>query len=424
MTYIGPRMLRVWAVLFLAASAAHASFEKGGLLGSGGRSAALGGASIALADDLATARSNPAGLSQMQGAHLFGSREAASRTKDVTTFFGAATMIEGIGVSVLASDTSFKVGNERQYAVAAGIPFEEVPWISFGAAIKMLSSNLGVDKADGFGLDGAIMARPSLPWYGAELRMALAVEDALGSISWNDGFSEELKRQVRFGLGVRVGRSLYVLSEFISAEERAGRETITAFGIEQTYELSRIPLSLRGGWRDGDRRDPIFTTGLGVKIGSASLDYAMTGQTESQGVLNLFSIKWNFGGGLFQIAGQLPRSLEVWVRPDREIIEVTSPYESMTFAVRYPKAEQISSWAVLLIDKCGEVVWNVEGSGIPPELLTWNGTTIEGAFVPTGSYTCHLLVRGPGAYRYLSKGTGFKVKRAPEPGDTETPGGF
>ncbi|MEK7765159.1 MAG: hypothetical protein AAB368_02875, partial [bacterium] len=96
------------AVLLLAAPAARAAFEKGGLLDEGPRNASLGGCGGAFASDPAGAKGCPASLARLEGMPVLLGMGAATQA-DLGTFVAGAV-----------ATPSVKIGDSGWYQDASG----------------------------------------------------------------------------------------------------------------------------------------------------------------------------------------------------------------------------------------------------------------------------------------------------------------
>jgi hypothetical protein len=401
------------------------------MLDEGPRSAALGGASAALGGDAVTARANAAGLALMGGPHVIAALGAATEAGVSHAVFGGGTMIEGMGLSALVSQTRSGSAYDRSLMLSIGLPVEELPWFSLGASLKYLTTGMKTGTASGFGFDASVMAHFGLPWQAVEVTVAAGIEDALASLKWDDGLTEDVGRQARLGAGIEAGKGLALLSEIRLIRGTGRPEGILAFGLEEAFRAWGIPAAVRMGWRDGKYREASFTGGFGVRYGAAAFNYALVGETKSLGWLNTASLTFEFGARLEpRTAGAIsgyPVPLG-GVEPEERTFVLTSPYRSMNFSVRAPRVGRSASWAVLFSDSRGEVVWSAEGEGAVPAVVEWNGGMMDGREAPQGVYSCQLVIRGPGTYQYLSRGATFRISRPRERRKDETepeePGGF
>jgi len=420
----------------LAAFPAAAAFEPGGLLDASPRSASLAGSDVAAGGGLAAGCA--ASLADLRAPDSLGSVGAATRAGLTAAQLSAGAPVNGLGIGI--SFRSLSAGNaaERTWIAGLGMPVEEVPGLSLGAALKVLEAGFPGDRASGFGLDLSARGRLPVDVEGVELHAAAGLDNAFGGIAWTSGNREDLTRQARAGLAARVDGSLLVLAEGRFVRGPAVREGIWAFGLEHALSVRGVDGALRIGWRDGTERTGTLSAGAGAAWGRATIDYAIVGATRSQGYLHVVSARWRWGEG--DLVGDAAKP-KAWgsstnpgghvigsdVTPESETLVASSPYRAFEFAIRPPRMGRIEGWMVLIVDGTGEVAWSAEGDGAPPASLEWNGSTQRGQAAPAGRYVCQLVLRGPGALRRVSSGWAFRLVRPPERGrgpEPEGEGGF
>jgi len=417
--------------LFLAfiPAAGMSAYEKGGVLDGGPRAAAIGGAGSSLSDDALTAGGCPAGLAWL-GAPSLAAAIGMDGVKELSSaVMGAGGTFEGVGLGGQYRRTAFKSASEQLVSLGTGLPIEELGWLSVGVGIKYMAVDMKVDRASGFGLDMGVMGRHALPWNGTELRWAAAVEDAMGGLKWESGFEEDLSRQSRLGLGLKLATGTAILSEVRRINSILGDETIVSGGVEQVISSWGADFALRTGIRDGSARPASVSGGLGVKYGPVSADYAaVQGLGAGGGIEHLISFSWMLGAGIPVMAGGRGKpGEEASMIPVSNPLEFNSIYESAEFSVNTPRNSRPSSWVVAIMDHCGDVIWDLEGEGPPPASLKWNGTTLNGEPAVSGIYSCVLMLRGPSSLQQVSRTSSFKLKRPRDETSIQLPegaGGF
>jgi hypothetical protein len=421
-------MAIAFSLLFMPA-VGIAAYEKGGVLDEGPRAAAIGGAGSALSDDALTARGCPAGLAWL-GAPSLAASYGMDSVRDLSSVvMGAGAVYEGVGIGGQYRRTAFGSASEQLVSLGTGIPIEELGWLSVGVGLKFMAVDMKVDRGSGFGLDLGLMGRHALPWDGIELRWAGAVEDAMGGLKWDSGFEEDLSRQSRLGLGVKLGSGTALMSELRRINSILGDETIVAGGIEQVIPAWGAEWALRAGARDGSVRPASVSGGLGVKYGPLLLDYAASQSLGAGGGMEHFvSFSWMLGAGLPLMAARGGNDdAESVMAPVANPLELKSRYESGEFTVKTPRNSRASTWVVAIMDHCGEVIWDLEGEGQPPASIKWNGTTLRGEPALPGNYSCVVMLRGPSALQQVSKTVPFRLKRPLEAAEIPLPegaGGF
>jgi len=389
------------------------AYEKGGVLDEGPRAAAIGGAGSSLSDDALTARGCPAGLAWL-GAPSLAAAYGMDSMKDLSSVvMGVGGTYEGVGLGGQYRRTAFKSASEQLISLGTGLPIEELGWLSIGVGVKAMSVDLKVDRASGFGLDMGVMGRHLLPWQGIELRWATAVEDAMGGLNWDSGLQEDLSRQTRLGLGVKLGSGTAVLTELRRINSILGDENIMSGGVEQVISAWGADFALRTGIRDGSLRSASVSGGVGAKYGPIVADYAAVQSLGTGGgIQHLISFSWIMGAGLPMLAGKDGgKDAESEMTPVSDPLEFTSRYDSAEFRVKTPRNANASTWVVAIMDHCGEVVWDLEGEGQPPASLKWNGTTLRGDTAAPGTYSCVMMLRGPSSLQQISRTVQFKLER-------------
>jgi hypothetical protein len=271
------------------------------------RSAALGHTGVCDPDNgfatfhnpaLAAASSDPVRLSAGQTQWLMGSQIShAAATVQRKTRAGAWGL--GLTFSRLATDpfqTTDGLGNTTGKtsfgAQAAGASLSR-SWggvVSVGAGIKSVEQ--GFDAQPGTrntisAWDAGVFARSkSGRWsIGAALKNA-------GASSTNDGVSEELPTALRAGMEWRPGDGQFTWSVDV-ARPKSGS---AAVGAGLGFRASNA-LTLRAGYdgRTAGSQYAGLTSGLGVKVGSFSIDYAFTPFGEL-GNAQRISVSWAHGG--------------------------------------------------------------------------------------------------------------------------------
>ncbi len=425
-------------LIVCGAGPAVASFEKGGLLGAPPRSVALAGADLALPGAMDAAAGEAASYTLLNVPALVAAYGVTTEGALGGLHVSAGGTWGGLGVAGSFDRRAAGGVSERRIGIGAGVPVEEVPGLSFGARLTLLATDLGGDAASGVAADLSVSLPLPSPVGGLELRGALAADDAFGSLDWESGLEERMARQIRIGAAGRWRDRITGYAEARLIRGPLGREAIGAAGAEYVFAViphpvvGELELAPRLGWRGGDARDGAVTGGLGIARGPVRLDYALAGPTPGQGTLHVLSAGYRLEG--FSTPGTRRMTPATAISggdagaavPEVPSLRFDTPYTTLRIAVAPPKGFIVETWAVLVLDSRGEVVWSAEGNGVPPGSVEWNGGALNGTAAPAGSYECRLAARGPGAFRSFSAGTPFRLirpsgKPLPEP---DGPGGF
>lgn len=280
-------------------------------LGAGARAAAMGGAQVAVADDLDAAAWNPAGLGLIdrtvaQAAH----RESVARTR-----YDVAGFARPVGRGVLAVSGSFlshggiagrdaagaetgDFGAADLSAALSGAAKLPTLGIRLGAGAKYVHSRIAEARAQTVAFD--LGAQGALPWAaGPGTAMAgLAVRNLGPGLRFLDERSP-LPLTLAAGLGWRMASRLTLGLDYSRRPYAALKDDVAA-GADLTV-LGR--LSLRMGFASAAARTRGegvsaalggVTAGFGVRAGDWRVDYSMAPMGEL-GNAQTFSLTARFG---------------------------------------------------------------------------------------------------------------------------------
>lgn len=282
--------------------------------GAGARPMGMGQAAVADPQQVFAAFWNPAGLAAVDRLAL--ASQYASLFQVVSHYgLAVATPLMGgaVGLGYINESTGdipltslgpdgrpVLSGSFSDVKDALGLSYGQAiltPGLSAGATIKYYRETLYDQKAAGYGLDlGLIYLIP-----GTELSLGLTGRNIMRSaLVWPSGASDALGRRLAGGLSYtgEVWDKPVLLSMDLEA---ASAKQIKAF-----YGLEVAPLdmlAIRAGLADGN-----FTTGLGLKFGQFTLNYAFGAHSDLE-ASHQFSISWNEGPAGFVQAPQ-PRVSE------------------------------------------------------------------------------------------------------------------
>jgi hypothetical protein len=257
-----------------------ASYAK---LAPGARSAGMGSAQSAVADDAYALAYNPAGMAQVERSEL-GSQTASFPLGRQAYYFSLVTPIQAdspyhVGFSWsqfrLVDGIEARVKNTPEPDALLGVA-DDVFSVGFGSwipgsdnlaagvAFKLLQDDLGDSNSSGFGLDLGFLyvLQPGL-------KLAVVMQDIYTAVTWNTGSNEQVPVDTRLALAWQVpGWSLLVTGEL---------EKSLVQGLKDRLGLEWRPLAgvaLRGGFNNGG-----LAAGAGlvlpvVKRLDARIDYA------------------------------------------------------------------------------------------------------------------------------------------------------
>ena len=235
----------------------------------GTRALSLGGAFSAVADDASAPYWNPAGLTGVGhqaflGEHswLFGSDVGS----DYVSFVLPLTWRQAVALDlhhIGLNEDGLRFGENRfglSYAANLG------KGVSVGATGRLVTRGFELDETSlgegsGFGLDCGILWNPI-----TAMRLSLSTQDAFDTrIRYSDGHSAIAYRQaLHAGASYRL-RERVLLCGQVDDRWHAGLEVTALSGLALRAGLERYRENAEG---------TSFSTGLGLKVGPLSLDYA------------------------------------------------------------------------------------------------------------------------------------------------------
>lgn len=373
------------AVLLITAggSVARATDDAGvpgGFLrfGASARSLALGNAVSGLADDVATAYWNPAGLVQLRTMEV--TAMGATMYNDTRyTFFSLGLPTESWGTFSLNGTFTNSGEFERStWDADLGETFSEKEGIfslgyangssrfAYGLSLKAVSQDIGGASGSSTGLDAGFMFRPHrLLSLGASVQNLVTPKITLVDEE------EELVRSARAGLALRFFRGrLRVTTDLVKTEYM---DTSFRSGLEV---LPLRYLVLRGGY-DSEREH--MSAGAGFRLENWQFDYAFV--NTDLGSQNVVSATLRFG---------VPFGVKM--KTDRALFSPSGSDRNVTFAIQTAVRGTIESWRLEIVDGQGDLVRTLSGNGVPPEGVTWGGEDEQGRLVGNGKYDVRVTV--------------------------------
>jgi hypothetical protein len=346
--------------------------------GTSARSLALGNAVTGVADDVATAYWNPAGLAQLRtlelsamGASLFedtqyGFVSLGLPTNNFGTFslggtfvrsggFERATLFEDFDEEFSEAEQMFSVG----YARGSGR-------FAWGVALKSVSQSIGGASGSGFGADLGLYFRPA-----RNASFGFAVQNAMAPQITLDQQSERLARTYRAGAGLRFFGSRFLVltdvakTEFQDLTVQSGLELWPrqGFGLRSGYDASTQQLAIGGGMRWGNWQ----------------FDY--THLAHDLGRTNIVSATLRFG---------VPYGVKV--KRDRALFSPSGEDREVRFDIETAVRGQIDSWELEIEDREGNPIRTLSGNGPPPGEIVWSGDDDNGRLVTDGSYLVRMVI--------------------------------
>lgn len=371
------------AAVMATAGAAGAADGGEGLAGdwlnrhASARSAAIGGARMALPDEPLAALVNPAAAAWLErGAVQVG-----------TTRLFEDTSINGFGIALPASgrpslafnlltlgsggfertgplsDEALGTFDEGNLALGLAVSHALNDRIAAGAQVKLARQSLDEFSGTGVGFDLGLLGRlPGGVQVGAS---ALNIGGPTLALRMRD---ETYLQELRGGVAVPVSGGDGVLA--LDAVSRDGADAQVHAG--GRFRLQALELSL--GY-DIDN----FAAGFSYRLPSGlQLDYAMS--DHDLGLVHRVGVTWRFGGF----------SAEARAMP--AVFSPTGSEPVTRFALKARTRAAATGWKLDILDASGLVVRSYAGAGQPPADVTWDGKDTAGRPLPDGTYTYRLHV--------------------------------
>ena len=343
----------------------------------GTRSAGLGGAFVAAANDPTGVLWNPAGLSLIaqNAVHLESAQLFEDTSIEGLSFAIPARRFPSFGLTIL-NLRSGKFERTNEFNQPLG-DFSESDMAFFLSAAKSISPRLAlganvkvvrqsIDEFDGVGVGVDLGVIYSVT---PKLRVGGTLINLGGPTLKLRDTDETFPFEFRGGLALTFfnGRGM-VAAE---VDHRSGPGASFHAGSEFWVHHS---MALRLGYAEDAP-----TGGFSYRISpDLFLDYAAS--DAELGVTHHFGISYNFGG-FFASSEAIP--------------PVFSPIgqQSVTkFHLRARTKAEASSWNLEIIDKSSQVVRRFGGRGVPPAHVMWDGKDETGLPLPDGIYRYQLVV--------------------------------
>ncbi len=352
----------------------------GGFLrfGASARSLALGNAVTGLADDVATAYWNPAGLSQLRTMEA--TAMGATMFNDTRyTFFALGLPTESWGTFSLNGTFTNSGEFERStWDLDLDETFSEKEGIislgyanggsrfTYGVNLKAANQDIGGASGSSTGLDAGLMFRPH-----RRLSVGVAIQNLIAPKITLIDEEEELVRSARAGLALRFFHNRLrmttdlVKTKFMDTSFRSGLEVAP----------SRF-LVLRGGY---DAQREHMSAGAGFRLENWQFDYAFV--STDLGAQNVVSATLRFG---------VPFGVKM--KTDRALFSPSGSDRNVTFAIQTAVLGIVEAWRLEIRDSQGQTVRILSGNGVPPKGVTWGGEDEQGRLVADGKYDVRVTV--------------------------------
>jgi hypothetical protein len=283
-------------ILCLIFSVSRASNEQAGLeidvlkAGVGARPLGMGGAFVAVADDVDSPYWNPAGLSRVKFYEITTMQTKLSTDANhyyvsyVQPLLGGAIGISWVQLSLGDIYETGSTTNEYNEVVPLGVfsyysnaymiayGREIAPNLSFGLTAKYLEAEMpGLVSSEGGSAHGYSLT-PGLLWKPSDrISVGMKIDELVSSQKWGTGTEEKVPAKYRLGIAYSsfLMNYPYILSGDYSQISKAGYAGEGALGVE----IRPGVISLRAGLIDS-----AMTAGVGFADKHISIDYAYVNQ--------------------------------------------------------------------------------------------------------------------------------------------------
>lgn len=341
------------------------------------RSAAIGGARAALADEPLAALANPAAAAWLErGAAQVGTTRLFEETS--VNSFGIALPATGrpsLAFNVLSlssggfertgalSDESLGTFKEGNLALGLAVAQPLGDRLAAGAQVKLVRQSLDEFNGSGLGFDLGVIGR--LP-HGVQLG-ASAVNLGGPTIAMRMR-DETYLRELRGGASIPVNGGNGLLAADIVQRDGADPQ----FHVGGRFRLQSLEL---GVGYDVDN----FAAGFSYHLPNGlQLDYAMS--DHEMGLVHRVGLVWRFGGF----------SAEAKASP--AVFSPTGGEPLTRFALKAHTRADAAAWHLDITNDSGVLVRTFAGKGQPPADIVWDGKDSAGRPLPDGDYTYRLRV--------------------------------
>ncbi len=359
-------MKKIFFILFLITainiSLFAGAFDKGGVLGIGGRALGMGHAFTAISDDGSCIYWNTAGLVQLERSELNLFVGPLLNGKEYYTYisFGSPffqdTAWQLSVISLIHNDANTTKEFTVVGSFAATLNLERT--FSVGINLKYLNYNSTATYtppgstttlhgiANGLGLDLGMLYQIPLPEWGKKINLGFFIQDVDTNLDWDGGLSDEkIPTSFRLGTAYYIEDNLLVTSdfEFFSDLNIAGKPIAEVLYDAQGNTISSLPpeelrihvgvegwffkrhLGLRGGYTSFVTMPGRFTGGATYREDTWQVDYAYIGHAEHLGDSHRFSLIFRFGQEKSKIKAisvvRPPKNLQAY--PGNNVVNLT-----------------------------------------------------------------------------------------------------
>ena len=302
-----PAALALFALSAISAARASAQARASGRfleIDPAPRQAAMGGAAVALADDVSAVHYNPAGLRQLLRSEAgFAHHRYVGGVSYDWAAFGRPTAKRGAWAADLGyvrygqikgyteNDTptgDVGASDMKLTGAWAGEPLADFPGLKAGGALKLVRSTLDSYNASAYAADfGALYPALRAPGY------TVTVGGSLRNLGTKLKYASEkadLPRAAVVGVGFRGLQESLSVAFDVEAPQHGS--IAPKFGAEW---WTRDLLALRIGWKGGYDMGPGISAGIGLRFRAAQFDFSVV-PAGALGYVTRAGVLLRFGG--------------------------------------------------------------------------------------------------------------------------------
>ena len=138
--------------------------------------------------------------------------------------------------------------------------------------------------------------------------------------------------------------------------------------------------------------DPLapWNAGLSLRIGKFAMDYAYE-PFAALGVTHRISLTWRTSGWHTKL-----RIVPAYLKADPNIFSPNKEgaKNSVFFVPQAPELKEVRTWELVIEDVTHNPIKKFTGKDVMPKILSWEGQTEKGDFVPEGKYYCRFTADG------------------------------
>lgn len=278
---------------------------------------------------------------------------------------------EGVYAGLLLGDQTFpQAAGFHEDNVGLGLAAGIGRWFSVGMMQRIVLADPGALR--GWSMDAGALA--AFPLGGAwRLRLGVAGTDLISSLAWGDGLEEVQPAVTREGLALEAAPGTWLAFEQDQLD-RQGNGGSTQWRAGLQFSLLDQQLALRLGATQAELGALYYTAGLGGSVPWTArrleADYSVLVPSDgsaSEGALrHVFSLRWRF-----EVAKAIGAAL-------RQELKDRQGRVNLARIALAPGPDDVQDWSLEIRDRHGKTVRILQGSGLLPPGVIWDGKDAAG----------------------------------------------